>query len=136
MTTTNKDLKAAAGKEYKYGWTTDVESETPEKGLNEDIVRWISEKKNEPAFLLNWRLKAFSYWKKLVSEDKTPKWANVKFPEIDYQNAILLLSPKIQETIRQSRPSRSRNSSSLRKTRDTTRRTKTLSGSSSRCHLR
>ena len=99
MTTTNKDLKAVANKEYKYGWTTNVESETPEKGINEDIVRWISAKKNEPAFLLNWRLKAFSYWKKLVSEEKTPKWANVKFPEIDYQNLYYYSAPKSKKQL-------------------------------------
>lgn len=99
MTTTNKDLKAAANQEYKYGWTTNVETETSEKGLNEDTVRWISAKKNEPKFLLDWRLKAFSYWKKLVSENKTPKWANVEFPEIDYQNLYYYSAPKSKKQL-------------------------------------
>jgi Fe-S cluster assembly protein SufB len=99
VTTTNKDLKAAANQEYKYGWTTNVETETSEKGLNEDTVRWISAKKNEPKFLLDWRLKAFSYWKKLVSENKTPKWANVEFPEIDYQNLYYYSAPKSKKQL-------------------------------------
>ncbi len=99
MTTTNKDLKAVANREYKYGWTTDVEAETPEKGLNEDIVRWISAKKNEPPFLLDWRLKAFAYWKKLVADSKTPEWANVDFPEIDYQNLYYYSAPKSKKQL-------------------------------------
>ena len=65
---------------YKYGFVTDIDSEKPKKGLNEDIIKFISLKKNEPKWMLDWRLKSFSKWKKM----KEPKWANLSFHEIDY----------------------------------------------------
>ena len=67
---------------YKYGFTTDVESETFAKGLDEDVVRAISKKKNEPKFMLDFRLKAFAKWKTM----KEPEWPNVHYPPIDFQN--------------------------------------------------
>lgn len=78
-----------AQSEYKWGFVSDVEQEFAPKGLNEDIVRFISKKKNEPEFLLNYRLKAFNHWLKL----KEPKWAKVKFPPIDYQDAYYYAAP-------------------------------------------
>jgi len=75
---------------YKYGFVTDIDSEKPKKGLNEDTIRFISLKKNEPEWMLDWRLKAFSKWKKM----KEPKWANLSFPKIDYQDIYYYSAPK------------------------------------------
>jgi len=90
MTTENNTIEELANKEYKYGFVTEIEADTIPRGLNEDIVRMISEKKNEPAWLLEWRLKAFRHW--LTMEE--PTWANVHYPTIDYQNAIYYSAPK------------------------------------------
>ncbi|MCX7736246.1 MAG: Fe-S cluster assembly protein SufB [Candidatus Kapabacteria bacterium] len=76
--------------DYKYGFVTDIEQELAPKGLNEDIIRFISAKKHEPEFMLEWRLKAFRFWQQM----KEPKWANVKFPPIDYQDAYYYAAPK------------------------------------------
>ena len=67
---------------YKYGFTTDIDQERAEIGLNEDTIRYISAKKNEPKWLLDWRLKAFDVWEKMDS----PDWAHLDIPEIDYQS--------------------------------------------------
>ena len=71
-----KELKT---QEYKYGFTSNIESEVIPKGLNEDVVRLISAKKNEPQWLLDFRLKAFAYWKTMTEK----KWAHVNYPPID-----------------------------------------------------
>ena len=88
----NKELKESIG-DYKYGFTSDIESEFAPKGLNEDIVRFISAKKKEPEWLLQWRLKAFAAWKEIVE----PEWARVKYPEIDFQDAFYYAAPKQTE---------------------------------------
>jgi len=75
---------------YKWGFETDIDMEFAPKGLNEDIVRFISRKKNEPDWLLEWRLKAFALWKKM----EEPRWAAVSFPPIDYQDAYYYAAPK------------------------------------------
>ena len=75
---------------YKFGFTTDVESETFAKGLDEDVVRAISKKKKEPAFMLDFRLKAFAKWKTM----KAPKWPNVQYPPIDFQDISYYSAPK------------------------------------------
>jgi len=75
---------------YKYGFVTDVESETAPKGLSENIVRFISAKKNEPDWLLQWRLKAYRHW---LTMDE-PTWANISYPKIDYQDAYYYSAPK------------------------------------------
>jgi len=77
---------------YKYGFVTDIESDRAPKGLNEDIIRFISAKKNEPAWMLEWRLKAFKYW--LTLADEEPAWAKLHFPKIDYQDAYYYAAPK------------------------------------------
>ena len=77
---------------YKYGFVTDIESDTAPKGLNEDIVRFISAKKGEPEWLLDWRLKAFQLW--LRQQDEEPAWAKVSYPPIDYQDAYYYSAPK------------------------------------------
>ncbi len=75
---------------YKFGFTTDVESETFAKGLDEDVIRAISKKKKEPAFMIDFRLKAFAKWKTM----KAPKWPNVQYPPIDFQNISYYSAPK------------------------------------------
>lgn len=86
----DKILNEVTQGEYKYGFVTDIEAESIPKGLNEDVVRLISQKKNEPEFMLEFRLKAFRHWKTL----KMPKWAHLKIPEINYQDIIYYSAPK------------------------------------------
>ncbi len=86
----NKELKELTKQQYKYGFTTDVESESLPPGLSEDTVRWISAKKGEPEFMLNYRLKAFEQWKKMTE----PTWAHVHYPKIDYQSISYFSAPK------------------------------------------
>jgi len=76
--------------DYKYGFYTDIEHETSPKGLNEDVIRYISRKKNEPGFMLEWRLKAYNYWKNM----KQPEWAHLKIPPIDYNDIYYYAAPK------------------------------------------
>ena len=89
---TIKSVEEATGGEYKYGFVTDIDSEFAPKGLNEDIVRFISQKKSEPQWLLDWRLKAFRLWQSSVQEE--PKWANLKSAPIDFQDAYYYAAPK------------------------------------------
>jgi Fe-S cluster assembly protein SufB len=86
----DKILSEVTNSDYKYGFVTDIETDTFPKGLNEDIVRKISAKKNEPEFLLEFRLKAYRHWLKM----KMPRWANIKLPEIDYQDIIYYAAPR------------------------------------------
>jgi Fe-S cluster assembly protein SufB len=87
---TKKRARDIAEKKYKYGFVTDIESETAPKGLSEEIVRFISAKKNEPAWLLEWRLKAYRHWLTLTE----PDWANIHHPPINYQDAHYYAAPK------------------------------------------
>jgi len=80
--------------DYKYGFVTDIESDAAPRGLNEEVIRFISAKKSEPEWLLEWRLKAYRHWVKMEQKEGTPKWANVQFPPIDYQNIIYFSAPK------------------------------------------
>ena len=84
------DFKNITEKDYKYGFSTDIETETIPKGLNEDIVRLISAKKNEPEWLLDFRLKSFRHWLML----DMPTWAHLDIPEIDYQNIAYYAAPR------------------------------------------
>jgi Fe-S cluster assembly protein SufB len=86
----NEFLKELTEKEYKYGFVSLIEQEYAPKGLNEDIIRFIWEKKKEPPFMLEWRLKAFRYWKSM----KEPHWAKVDYPPIDYQDIHYYAAPK------------------------------------------
>jgi Fe-S cluster assembly protein SufB len=86
----NKELNVLTNQEYKYGFVTNVESESLPPGLSEDTVRWISAKKGEPEFMLAYRLKAFEQWKKM----KEPTWAHVHYPKIDYQSISYFSAPK------------------------------------------
>lgn len=83
-------LNEVTSTEYKYGFTTDIEMDTAPKGLNEDIIRFISSKKNEPEFMLDYRLKAFRKWKTM----KEPDWAHLNIPPIDYQDIIYYAAPR------------------------------------------
>ena len=83
-------IEALANREYKYGFVTDIEAEMIPRGLNEDIVRIISAKKNEPEWMLEWRLKAYRHWLTMTE----PEWANVNYPKIDYQDIIYYSAPK------------------------------------------
>jgi Fe-S cluster assembly protein SufB len=90
MAKDNLVLEELTNKEYEHGWTVDLETDSAPKGLNEDIVRFISAKKQEPEWMLEWRLKAFRHWLKL----KEPKWPNVNYPAINYQDIIYYSAPK------------------------------------------
>ena len=92
---TKKTFKSATEK-YKYGFITDIESDKAPKGLNEKIVRLISSKKKEPKWLLDWRLKSYNAWKKMSE----PKWPNVKYPKIDYQNSYYYAAPKSKKKLK------------------------------------
>src|ERR1700752_2911169 len=80
--------------QYKYGFETLIESDRAPKGLSEDIVRFISAKKNEPAWMLEWRLKAYRYW--LTLADEEPAWARLHYPKIDDQDSYYYAAPKQQ----------------------------------------
>jgi Fe-S cluster assembly protein SufB len=92
-----REKVAALGEKYKYGFVTDIEMERAPKGLNEDTVRFISAKKNEPDWMLEWRLSAFRRW----LEMREPTWARVHYPKIDYQDAYYYAAPK-QAPLKQS----------------------------------
>ena len=89
---TLETVRSVTGGEYKYGFVTDIESDFAPRGLNEDIVRFISAKKEEPDWLLQWRLKAYRSWTKLAYEE--PKWSKVRYPPIDFQDAYYYAAPK------------------------------------------
>src|SRR5689334_9933154 len=87
---TTQTIRTLAQEGYKYGFVTDIEAETAPPGLDEDIVRFISAKKEEPEWLLEWRLQAFRAWQKM----ETPEWAKVDFPPIDFQSHTYFSAPK------------------------------------------
>lgn len=86
----DKILNDVTSGDYKYGFHTDIETEAIEKGLNEDVIKLISSKKQEPGWLLEFRLKAYKAWQDM----KMPRWANLKIPEINYQDIIYYAAPK------------------------------------------
>ena len=90
MSTASQTIQELATKEYKYGFVTEVEADEVPRGLNEDIIRTISSKKNEPDWLLDWRLKSYRLWTTM----KEPKWPNVTYGPIDYQDIVYYSAPK------------------------------------------
>lgn len=90
MSSATETIEGFVKSEYKYGFITDIEAESAPPGLNEDIVRFISAKKNEPDFMLEWRLKAFRYWQKMAN----PAWPKVEYPAVDFQDIIYYSAPK------------------------------------------
>src|SRR6187401_614905 len=95
MSTSTETIEELATREYKYGFVTDVESETIPKGLSEDVVRLISEKKGEPEWLLEWRLKAYRLWLTM----KEPSWQNVHYDPINYQDISYYSAPKKKKVL-------------------------------------
>src|SRR5437899_1744653 len=95
MTTATSTIEELANREYKYGFITDIEADTVPKGLSEDVVRLISAKKNEPKFMLDWRLKAYRHWLTMTE----PKWQKAHYPPIDYQASIYYAAPKPKKTL-------------------------------------
>src|SRR3974390_1807016 len=90
MSTATETIEGLVKQEYKYGFYTDVETDAAPPGLNEDIIRLISSKKNEPAFMLDWRLKAYRHWLTL----QEPTWPHVHYPPIEYQKSVYYSAPK------------------------------------------
>ena len=90
MSTATETIEGLVKQEYKYGFYTDVETDSAPPGLNEDIIRLISSKKNEPDFMLQWRLKAYRHWLTMAE----PTWPHVHYPPIDYQGSVYYSAPK------------------------------------------
>src|SRR6266446_10822934 len=90
MSTTVTSIEALANQEYKWGFVTEIEADTIPKGLSEDIIRTISAKKNEPGFMLEWRLKSYRHWLTM----KEPRWSTVRYPAIDYQDIVYYSAPR------------------------------------------
>ena len=91
---TSAAIERATSGEYKYGFVTEIESDTVAPGLDADVVRLISSRKKEPAWLLKWRLRALERWEKLAREQGEPRWAQLRFPEIDFQAISYYSAPK------------------------------------------
>jgi Fe-S cluster assembly protein SufB len=94
MSTTARTLEALADREYKWGFVSDIEADALPPGLTEDVVRTISAKKKEPEFMLEWRLRAYRHWLKMERSAGEPKWANVTYPPIDYQQIVYYSAPR------------------------------------------
>ncbi len=90
MSKDDQILEEFTSREYEHGWNIDLEADQAPRGLNEDIIRFISAKKEEPEWLLEWRLKAYRTWEKMAE----PRWANVTFPRVNYQDIIYYSAPK------------------------------------------
>src|SRR6187397_30277 len=90
MPTGTREIETLADREYKWGFVTDIEADEAPMGLNEDTVRFISAKKKEPQWMLDWRLKAYRHWLKM----EVPNWANIKYPAVNYQDIIYYSAPK------------------------------------------
>ncbi len=93
-------LQDLTKQEYKWGFVTPVEEDRLPPGLNEDIIRAIAQKKGEPEFMLEWRLKAYRYWASLEQKHEEPKWANVKYPPINYQALSYYSAPKQKKELK------------------------------------
>ena len=105
MSTATSTIEEFANKDYEWGFVTDLEADTIPKGLNEDIVRLLSAKKNEPNFLLEWRLKAYRHW---LTMPEPRWWPNLSFGKIDYQNLFYYSAPKAEKHADAEQPRRGR----------------------------
>jgi len=101
MPTAEQEIETLANREYKWGFVSDVEADAAPPGLNEEIVRFISHKKNEPQWMLDWRLRAYRHW---LTMEEPHNWAMVKYPHIDYQSASYYSAPKKAKTIEEVDP--------------------------------
>jgi Fe-S cluster assembly protein SufB len=99
MSTEFNDIRELAEQEYKWGFVTEIEEERVPRGLSEEIVRTISAKKHEPEFMLQWRLRAYRHWATLEATDAEPKWANIRYPRIDYQDIVYYSAPRKKPTL-------------------------------------
>ena len=93
--TLNNNITKLVNQPYKYGFSTTIEKDIIEKGLNEKVIRLLSKKKNEPKCLLDFRLKAYKKWKEM----DCPEWAQLKFSEIDYQDIVYYSAPKVKKKL-------------------------------------
>jgi Fe-S cluster assembly protein SufB len=91
MTTATSTIEELANREYKYGFVTDIETDTLPRGLSEDIIRMISAKKKEPKFMLEWRLKAYRHW---LTMEEPHWWPNIHYSPVDYQDIVYYSAPK------------------------------------------
>ena len=94
MSSSVDTIRDLAEQDYKWGFVTEIDEDRVPKGLSEDIVRLISARKGEPAFMLEWRLNALRHWFQMEREQGEPRWANLKFNPIDYQNIVYYSAPK------------------------------------------
>jgi len=94
MSTDTNTIEVLANREYQYGFVTAIEADSVPRGLNEDIIRLISAKKNEPEWMLNWRLKSYRHWAGLQESEAEPKWANIRYGPIDYEKIVYYSAPK------------------------------------------
>ena len=127
------DAVTARGAErYKYGFVTDIESEKAPKGLSADTVRYISAKKNEPDWMLEWRLAAFERWQSM----REPRWARVKYPADRLSGRLLLFGAEIEAEARQPRSGRSETARNLQEARYPDHRAKAAGRRRRRCRVR
>ena len=94
MSTDTNIIEVLANREYQYGFVTAIEADSVPRGLNEDIIRLISAKKNEPEWMLDWRLKSYRHWAGLQKSEAEPKWANIHYGPIDYEDIVYYSAPK------------------------------------------
>jgi Fe-S cluster assembly protein SufB len=94
MSTDTNTIEVLANREYQYGFVTAIEADSVPRGLNEDIIRLISAKKNEPEWMLDWRLKSYRHWVGLQKSEAEPKWANIHYGPIDYEDIVYYSAPK------------------------------------------
>ena len=90
MPTAEREIETLANREYKWGFVTDIDADSLPPGLNEDTVRFISAKKNEPAWMLEWRLKAYRHWLTMT----VPTWPKVHYPKVDFQDITYYSAPR------------------------------------------
>jgi len=99
MSSSVDTIRGLAEQDYKWGFVTQVDEDRVPKGLNEETIRLISTRKGEPEWMLEWRLKALRHWFKMEREEGEPKWANIHFGPIDYQNITYYSAPKQKPTL-------------------------------------
>jgi Fe-S cluster assembly protein SufB len=96
MTTATSTIQELANREYKYGFVTEIDADTVPRGLNEDIIRMISAKKNEPKFMLDWRLKAYRHW---LTMEEPHWWPNIRYEPVNYQDIVYYSAPKPKKAL-------------------------------------
>jgi Fe-S cluster assembly protein SufB len=100
MSANTKTIRELAAREYKWGFVTQIDEERVPPGLSEEVIRVISGKKSEPEFMLEWRVKAYRHWATLEKTQAEPKWANIKYPPIDYQGIVYYSAPQNKASLK------------------------------------